>query len=128
MTLEEYAKYYRLDEAELRFFLDSGLLACPADMAEQSDCGQLDLERLGFLRSLRKAGIPAENLALFIGPPEALKEKKQEQLRLLKKLRYKLLEHLHQEQQQLDNLDYLIHKIKLSDMDLHKTKFVYNDL
>lgn len=127
MTLEECEKYYQLDGNELRFYLKNGLLNCPKDMAGQLDYSQLDLEQLGFLRSLRKAGIPAGKLALFIDAPDGHAEKKNEQLRLLKKLRYQLLEHLHQEQQQLDSLDYLIHKINSSGMNLHKTKFVQNN-
>lgn len=59
---------------------------------------------------LKKAGMDEENLSQM---KKLQKEDgKEEMVRILRKFRFEVLEKIHEKQQCLDSLDYLIYKIK----------------
>ena len=57
--------------------------------------------------SLEKAGLDAQTIQLVLSCKE-----KEEQIWLLRKYRFLILDEVHQKQQSLDGLDYLIYQLK----------------
>ena len=62
------------------------------------------------VRFLQKAGMDEENLRQL----ETLRkeDEKDEMIRILRKFRFEVLEKIHEKQQCLDSLDYLIYKVR----------------
>lgn len=63
------------------------------------------------VRFLQKAGMDEENLRQL----ETLRKedgKEEEMVRILRKFRFEVLEKIHEKQQCLDSLDYLIYKVR----------------
>ena len=56
------------------------------------------------VRFLQKAGMDEENLRQL--------ETEEEMVRILRKFRFEVLEKIHEKQQCLDSLDYLIYKVR----------------
>ena len=57
--------------------------------------------------SLSKAGISKEQIEEIVRCDD-----KEIQVRMLRKYRYKLLDEIHQKQQSLDEIDYMVSKLK----------------
>lgn len=113
MTMEEACRRYQIDQEELRCYERTGLLACNRTEDGHFDYQQADLQRAGFIHSLLETGFQIEELKQFLQLFDQAAGTGEEQIRILKKRRYQLLDDIHQKQQMLDRLDYLIHNIKL---------------
>ena len=59
------------------------------------------------IHALSKAGISKEQIEEIIGCDD-----KEIQVRMLRKYRYKLLDEIHRKQQSLDEIDYMVSKLK----------------
>ena len=57
--------------------------------------------------SLKKAGLDEQAIYTVLSCKE-----KEEQIRLLRKYRFQVLDEVHQKQQALDGIDYLIYQLK----------------
>ena len=112
MTLQEASERFHVSLAALQQYEEAGLLSCPENSSGQPDYQDAELERASKLYTLTGAGIDLETLKRFAALLDQDKDTRAEQIRLLRKRRYQLLEEIHEKQQSLDQLDYLIHKIK----------------
>jgi uncharacterized protein YoxC len=67
-----------------------------------------NLQRISLIHTLLEIGLGSKVLKLL----EDRVQSKDEQISILKKQRFQLLEDIHRKQQSLDQLDYIIHEIK----------------
>lgn len=105
MTLEELGNRIHIEVKELEQYTHQGLLNLEEIESEEG------LEQLKLLDDLARLG-------LGIGELRQMKElmegsrTEENQLRLLKKWRFQMLDEIHGKQQSLDRLDYVIYKIR----------------
>ena len=104
MTLQEASSCFHLDVKMLQLYEESGLIR-----TEKTESGETDYPAAQ-LCALQRAGMELEELKKLCdlqrsGCCEA-------KIRLLRKCRCRLLEQIHQKQQALDRLDYLIYRMK----------------
>lgn len=105
MTLEELGTRIHIEVKELEWYESQGLLN-PEELRSDEE-----LEQLQLLDGLARLG-------LGIGELRQMKElmegsrTEENQLRLLKKWRFQMLDEIHGKQQSLDRLDYVIYKIR----------------
>lgn len=114
MTIEEVSKQCQISVEDLRQYEQNGLLKCKRTMDGLPDYQTLDLQQIGFIRFLTGAGLQLDDLKHFLQMRNQDAGSKEEQIRILKKQRYRLLDDIHRKQQLLDRLDYLIHEIKMT--------------
>jgi hypothetical protein len=89
-----------IDENELKYYSEAGLLPAAGEYSED------DLHRVALIHSLLKAGLEREEVKRF------LTEREEEQVRMLRKLRCRMICDMHEQQQEIDKIDYLIREIK----------------
>lgn len=112
MLLQEYCERYHLDIELLKSYAKNGLLQGRKCKDGMFDYSEMDLCRAAQFSSLTKAGMDMETLKQFAVLLETGKSTQEEQIRLLRKCRYDLLEEIHSKQQLLDRLDYYIGEIR----------------
>ncbi|MDO5116667.1 MAG: MerR family transcriptional regulator [Synergistaceae bacterium] len=113
MTIDEICRSFHISREKLLSYEKSGLLKGAQNEAGLPDYQERELRRLGLIHSLLRAGIGAEVLERN---PVLLDENGDggERVRILKRQRGHLLEDIHEKQQSLDCLDYIIREIKES--------------
>ncbi len=113
MTLLEASKRLCVKIEVLRRYEENGLLKGRKSENGTTDYTEADLQHASHLYFLQKSGMDLENVKRFAALLEnGGKNTRAEQIRILKKCRYKLLDEIHGKQQSLDHLDYLIYEIK----------------
>lgn len=112
MTLQEASGRFHIEMEALRFYVENGLLSGRKTDSGEMDYRESDLQRTAQLRFLLTAGIPLDTLKQFAQMQATKADTGAEQIRLLRKCRYQLLDEIHEKQQSLDQVDYLIHEIK----------------
>ncbi|MCM1333908.1 MAG: MerR family transcriptional regulator [Bacteroides sp.] len=106
MTLSEASEYSHIGEETLREYEESGLLGHDRFGGEALGSTEADLRRIGLIGFLRKAGFEREALKSYLTFVD--EGNTDEQIRMLKKRRYGLLDEIHEKQRLLDELDYMI--------------------
>ena len=106
MTLQEASSCFHLDVKMLQLYEESGLIRTE----KTESYPETELRKAAQLCALQRAGMELEELKKLCdlqrsGCCEA-------KIRLLRKCRCRLLEQIHQKQQALDRLDYLIYQMK----------------
>ena len=94
----------------LQLYEESGLIRTEKTESGETDYPEAELRKAAQLCALQRAGMELEELKKLCdlqrsGCCEA-------KIRLLRKCRCRLLEQIHQKQQALDRLDYLIYRMK----------------
>lgn len=112
MTLEEAAVRFQVDIEKMRFYEKNGLLECRQFINGVSDYTEDELSRVGLIHSLMKAGFDTDSLKRYFALPDHDARDRKEKIRLLKKQRCLLLDEIHGKQQSLDEIDYMIEKIR----------------
>ncbi len=107
MTIQELGERCCIPVEKLKLYESCGLL--PEKRGGEKEYTDEDLERLGLVCTLTKAGFTCGEIKQYISYPKG-KEGKEQQILMLKRQRGKLLETLHQKQQILDKIDYMILK------------------
>ena len=105
MTLNEASARFLIDIDKLKSYEENGLLGV-------NECSQTDIERIGLIYSLQKIGMGMEELKKYLDLADRGSENKAQQIRILKKQRCRLLEEIHEKQQSLDELDFMISEAK----------------
>lgn len=105
MTLEEAGKKFDFPVDTLKRYVSYGFITStrPDEYTEE------DFSHLGLIEILMEAGFTAEETKQYL---TFIKEAgtDAEQIRMLKKQRWSLLDDIHKKQQLLDHLDYMIWK------------------
>lgn len=112
MTLQEAAIRFQISIEKLDFYEKSGLLEYRQFINGVPDYTEDELRRVGLIHSLLKAGFDIDSLKKYFSLPTHDGEDKKEKIRLLRKQRCQLLDEIHDKQQSLDELDYMIEKIR----------------
>ena len=112
MTLEEASKRFCLEIAHLHLYEEKGLLT--GEKAENGtvEYSETELQKAVQLYFLEEAGVSFDVLKQYAISTEKGAGAAVDRVRILRKCRYQLLDEIHQKQQSLDRVDYLIHKIK----------------
>lgn len=112
MTLQEAQKRFGIPVETLRLYKENGLLLGHQLESGVFDYREEDVRRASQLHALLKAGMDMDSLKCFIQLEDNQKDTAEEQVKLLRKCRCRLLEEIHGKQQSLDQLDYLIYEIR----------------
>lgn len=112
MTLQEASRRFHLKLEILRLLEVNGLLKGKKMKDGTLEYEGTELQRASQLYFLTQAGMDLDTLKRFVTLLEKGTNAKEEQIRILRKCRYRLLDEIHGKQQSLDRLDYLIHEIK----------------
>ena len=112
MTLQEASEYLHVEIAQLELYEENGLLRGKKTKDGIMDYPETEIQRVLHLYSLQKAGMDLASLKRFVGLLEKGANTKEEQIRLLRKCRFQLMDEIHGKQQSVDHLDYLIYEIK----------------
>lgn len=112
MTLMEASKRFQISIEKLIYYEKNGLIMYEQLINGVSDYTENELHKVGIIHSLLKAGMDLNVLKRYLQLLRSKIENKDEQIRILRKQRYKLLDEIHCKQQSLDELDYMIDEIK----------------
>lgn len=112
MTLEEASGRFHIDMETLNFCKDRGLLQGIKTKGGGTDYPETELCRILPLLFLLKVGMDLDTLKRLIALMNANGSTEADQVQILRKCRYQLLEDIHGKQQSLDQVDFLIHEIK----------------
>lgn len=112
MTLQEAAIRFQINIEKLDFYERNGLLECRQFINGVPDYTEEELRRVGLIHSLLKAGFDIDSLKKYFSLPAHDGADKKEKVRLLRKQRFQLLDEIHDKQQSLDELDYMIEKLR----------------
>lgn len=104
VTINEISKRYNIDIEKLKFYEKNGLIKITDNFDEE------DLKKLSSLCTLYNCGMNAEDVKKFMGFNYV--EEKVELLKFLNKYRDDLLDKIHNMEKNLNNLDFIIYKVK----------------
>lgn len=112
MTLQEAAIRFQINIEKLDFYEKNGLLECRQFINGVPDYTEDELRRVGLIHFLLKAGFDIDSLKKYFSLSDYDAADNKKKIRLLRKQRYQLLDEIHGKQQSLDELDYMIEKIR----------------
>ncbi|MCM1330866.1 MAG: MerR family transcriptional regulator [Ruminococcus sp.] len=107
MTLREASKSFGIAEDVLRQYEKNGLLKSTSANGGADNYREEDFEQLGLIKFLLETGFSFKDLKRYL---ELMRNSKttNEQIHMLRKRRSELLEGIHEKQQLLDRIDYMI--------------------
>lgn len=110
MTLYEASNRLGISEQRLRDYEAHGILHCQ-EKDGTLECSEEELKLLSEFHFLAEAGMDMSSLKelRFLQKKEGSQEN---QIRLLRKLRFEMLDDIHKKQQCLDSVDFLISRIR----------------
>ena len=112
MTLEEAEKIFDVPPGRLQQFVSFGFIKAIGNACGATDYCDEDFNRIGLIETLLSAGFTPEETKRVLYLTENMGTD-EEQIRMLRKRRNSLLSDIHEKQQLLDNLDFMIwHKRK----------------
>lgn len=111
MTLIEASRRFHISMEKLKYYEKNGLLESSISSDGKKEYTETELRHVGEIYSLLKAGLDIDVLKKYLKMPDNEKSK-EERVRILRKQRYKLLDEIHNKQQLLDELDYMIENLK----------------
>lgn len=112
MTLSEASKRFRISAEKLKTYEENELLEQRTLADGTVDYTEAELRRIGLIHSLLKSGMDMESLRKYLRLSGDKVGDREEQIRILRKQRCKLLDDIHDMQQALDELDYMIMETK----------------
>lgn len=112
MTLNEASKRFHISMEKLKAYEDSGLLEHQTLADGTFDYTETELRRIGLIHSLLKSGMDMQALKRYLRLLDDKTGSKEEQIRILRRQRCQLLDDIHDKQQTLDELDYMIQEAK----------------
>ncbi len=114
MTLNDVSKHFNISIEKLMSYEAGGLLEHQVLTDGRFDYKEKELRQIGLIHSLLKSGMDTETLKKYLRLLKDKTSNKEEQIRILRKQRYRLLDDIHDRQQTLDELDYLIRETQRS--------------
>lgn len=112
MTLNEASKRFHISMEKLKSYEENGLLEHQVLDDGTFDYTETELQKTGLIHSLLKSGMEMQILKKYLRLLREQTERPEERIRILRKQRYKLLDDIHDKQQALDELDYMIQETK----------------
>ena len=112
MTLTEASRCFRISLEKLTWYEENGLIVYETLVNDVPDYTEEELRKVGVIHALMTAGMEVDVLRKYLQLLRQRDGNKDEQIRLLRKQRCRLLEEIHCKQQSLDVLDYMIDEIR----------------
>lgn len=112
MTLNEASKRFKISIEKLKSYEENGLLEHQTLADGTFDYTETELRRIGVIGSLLDSGMETEEIKRYLRLQNDKGSSREEQIRILRKQRCKLLDNIHDKQQVLDELDYMISEAK----------------
>ena len=112
MTLREASERFCISMEKLNYYEKNRLLRYEKLVEGIPDYTEDELHKSGVIHALLEAGMDMNALGKYMEPLHGKTENKEEQIRILRKQRYRLLEEIRCKQKSLDELDYMIDRIK----------------
>ena len=112
MSVIRRSRRFHIEMEALRLYVENGLLIGRETDNGEMDYREADLQRAAQLRFLLTAGMEPDAVKQLVALMDAKTDTGAEQIRLLRKCRYRLLDEIHEKQQFLDQVDYLIREIR----------------
>lgn len=112
MTLNEASRRFHISMEKLKCYEDNNLLEHQTLTDGTFDYTEEELRRVGLIHSLLKSGMDIDAIKKYLRLLNDKTESKEEQIKILRKQRYRLLDDIHDKQQALDELDYIIRETK----------------
>ena len=112
MTLGEASERFCISIEKLNYYVENGLIRYETLAEGIPDYTENELHKAGVIHALLETGMDMNALGKYMELLHGKTENKEEQIRILRKQRYRLLEENHCKQQSLDELDYMIDRIK----------------
>lgn len=112
MTLDEASRQFHISIEKLKFCEENGFLECREFLDDVPDYTEDELRKVALIQSLLKAGFETNALKKYLVLRNENKEDRKEKIRLLRKQRFQLLDEIHDKQQSLDEIDYMIERIR----------------
>lgn len=112
MTLIEVSRQFHISMEKLKFCEENGLLECRQFVDDIPDYTEDELNKVALIQSLLKVGFDTNALKRFFALCDENIEDRKEKIRLLRKQRFRLLDEIHEKQQSLDEIDYMIERIR----------------
>ena len=110
MTVDEIGRRYQISSEKLRIYLQNGLFT--AEELEREDRQEEWQHRFCLIHTLEESGMDLLEIKRYLDLRSHEGTVSDEQIRILRRQRCRLLEDIHGKQKCLDCLDYLIYKAK----------------
>lgn len=105
MTLSEICSKYSISKEEIESYENNGLIVRHSD----GNYVETDFEYLGKIKYLLSAGMDFATVQIYL--QYLVNNDKENQIRLLRLFRARLIEKIHTKQQDLDRIDYTIYQL-----------------
>lgn len=112
MTMQEACRNFQMTEENIKNYEENGLIRAVKKENGIADYLESDLQHIVQLHFLIEEGMNVEELKNFLKLQGHEPGMRKEQIRILRKFRFEILDGIHTKQQNLDRLDYLIHEIR----------------
>lgn len=112
MTIAEAAEHFCISRSKLEYYEWNGLFDSHRKFDGSIDYCDETLEYIGLIELLLSAGLSMDTLKNYLESLGNDKASNEEQIRILIKQRYILLDNIHEKQKILDKLDYIIREAK----------------
>lgn len=112
MTLNEASRRFHISMEKLKSYEENDLLEHQTLADGTFDYTETELRRVGLIHSLLKSGMNMDSLKRYLQLLNDKTGNKEEQIRILRKQRCKLLDDIHDKQQTLDEIDFMIRETK----------------
>lgn len=111
MNIEEASEFFEMNPEIIREYEKQGFLQVCKNNDGQIEIHDKDAHRLCLINTFLNAGSETAVLKRFLRLWDE-KLDKLEQIQILKKQRFNVLDKIHEKQQLLDRIDYMIQKVK----------------
>ena len=112
MIIKEVSKRFNVSITALRYYEKVGLFEDVNRVNGIREYEDKDIERLSLILTLKNIGLSNETILKYIELNEQGAHTKKQQIQVLKLERQKLLDSIHNQQKNIDSLDYLIYQLK----------------
>ena len=112
MRIKEVSKRFNVSITALRYYEKVGLFEDVNRVNGIREYEDKDIERLSLILTLKNIGLSNETILKYIELNEQGAHTKKQQIQVLKLERQKLLDSIHNQQKNIDSLDYLIYQLK----------------
>ncbi len=112
MKIKEVSEKFNISITALRYYEKVGLFDDVTRVNNIREYEDKDIDRISLILSLKKAGLHIQTILQYIHLLKEGHSSNSERVCILKKRRCELLDEIHQQQKNLDSLDYLIYQTK----------------
>lgn len=107
LTLQDASKMFDIPVDTLHQYEENGLLQSTEQNRKTGSYEEEDFKQLGLVRFLLNVGFTQKEAKRYL---DLMRDSGtgEEQIRMLRKQRYELLDRIHEKQQMLDQIDYMI--------------------